>query len=242
MFSAMSGTSERMSTIPASAMVFAGEIWGGASALAAAAIVASAKAITHATCLERILKCNEPLSLRERRREAPSAQRWGEGSKMKECRDIAEPSPALRVALRARPLAASPEGRGVLKPVLFTGTLPREIEILVVVAEIRSRIDLGHVQRAAGLGREIQPGLCIAVEPVHEVLVSRAHDFAGEVAGFLRGKLHGVAARAEARLAEPWIAPYAEFALQFGRRGGLARRRVGYPRDATLLIGALQLV
>src|SRR6185312_10024461 len=210
MFSAMSGTSERMSTIPASAMVFAGEIWGGASALAAAAIVASAKAITHATCLERILKCNEPLSLRERRREAPSAQRWGEGSKMKECRDIAEPSPALRVALRARPLAASPEGRGVLKPVLFTGTLPREIEILVVVAEIRIRIDLGHVQRAAGLGREIQPGLC----------------FAGEVGGFLRGKLHGVAARAEARLAEPRIAPHAEFVLQFSGRGGFARGSV----------------
>src|SRR6185312_11725048 len=110
-------------TIPASAMVFACEIWGGASALAAAAIIASAKASTHATCLEPILKCSEPLSPRERRREAPSAQRWGEGSKMKECRDIAEPSPALRVALRARPLAASPEGRGGLETGSFSETL-----------------------------------------------------------------------------------------------------------------------
>src|SRR6185312_13007652 len=168
MFSAMSGTSERMSTIPASAIVFAGEICGGASALAVAVIIARAKPRTHAACLEPVPKCTEPLSPRERGR--------GEGSEVKECLNVAEPSPALR--------APSPGGRGILKQVLFTGTLPREIEILVVVAEIRIRIDLGHVQRTVGLGREIQPGLGIAVEPVHEVLVADAHDFAREVGRF----------------------------------------------------------
>ena len=63
--------------------------------------------------------------------------------------------------------------------------IPREIEILVVIAEIRVRIDLGHVQRAAGVGGEIKPRFGIAVEPVHEVLVAHAHHFNSEVGGFL---------------------------------------------------------
>src|SRR5690348_8863563 len=119
MFSAMSGTSERMSTMPACAMVFAGEICGGASALAATAIAASTN---------------------ERRQ-------------------------AVR---------------------LFTGALPLEIQVLVVVAEIRIRVDLGHVQGVAGLRGEAQPCLGVTVVPMHEVFVTDAHHFAGQLRGFLR--------------------------------------------------------
>src|SRR5574337_2226083 len=171
MFSAMSGTSERMSTMPAAAMVFAGEIVGGASAFAAAPTVARMKARTQA----------------------------------------------------AR---------------LFTRTLPRECQVFVVIAEIGIRVDLGHVQRAAGLLREAQPRFGIAVGPVHQVLVADAHHFADQGRRSHGGELHGIALGAEMHFTEPRVAPRAEYALQFGRGGGLARRRVGHARDAALLVVA----
>src|SRR6185312_197509 len=84
---------------------------------------------------------------------------------------------------------------------LVTTVLPCEIEILIVVAEIGIRIDLGHAQRTARLGGETQPRLGIAVKPVHEVLVADAHHFAGEFRGFFRCELHFVAARADMHFA-----------------------------------------
>src|SRR5690348_6797516 len=201
MFSAMSGTSERVSTMPASAMVFAGEICGGASALAAMATAASAQPSAHAASLE-------PAATLKTVRVERS------GAKLREVETL--------FALRLRAFGTTLSANGILRRVLFTAVLPCERKILVVIAEIRIRIDLGHVQHVAGLGGEIQPCFGIAVEPVHEVLVAHAHHFAGEIGGFLRGELYLVALGAEARLAEPRITPHAEFVLQFARRGSLA--------------------
>src|SRR6185437_10442307 len=225
MFSAMSGTSERMSTMPASAMVFAGEICGGASANAAAVTTANAQPSEKAASLERI---EVSKTVRVER----------SGAKLREVETLSPSAPALRL----RAFGATLWANGIRSQVLVTSALLLEREVLVVIAEIGIRIDLGHVQRAAGLDGEIQPGLGIAMKPVHEVLVADAHDFAREVGRFLRGKLHLVAARADVHLAEPGIAPYAEFAFQLGRRGGFARGRVGHARDAAPLVGALQFV
>src|SRR6185437_12981314 len=222
----MSGTSERMSTIPASAIVLAGEICGGASAWAAKGTIESTQAAKNAACFWRF---HPPLFVIPAKARTQYLLR-----DCARCKDTGS-----RISLRDSGVTSKSEDSSGIG---ITSVLPCECEVLVVIAEIRIRIDLGHVQRTVGLGREIQPGFGIAVEPVHEVLVADAHDFAREVGRFLRGKLHLVAARANAHFAEPWVAPHAELALQLGRRGGFARRRVGHARDAALLIGALQLV
>lgn len=132
-------------------MLVAGEIVAGASAPAAVAIASRSNASRRAAPGAR------------RRIEAPGAGKRGGRTGF---------TPFRRVAARDR--------RWILARSLFTGTPSREVEILVVVAEIGVRVHLGHSQFTRGRGRKLQPRLGIAVFEVHEIALAYAHDFARE--------------------------------------------------------------